>query len=300
MTTNIKLFENWLAEEGAAVETPPAADATAAATTLTTTVKPAAVAAKVTPTIRAVGRIFPNIMAAVEISSPETPFNITKSTLTVNINGKAVKYNYDSTKNPPRFKIDKDSADNYETVFAAAKACKGGLAVKSLTAIAYDALGQTKVPEPSGGWNTVLVDDSKSLFAIIQAAGTTRYGVAKPSGAIEYVRLTSISIGCEVNTDTLQPTGNYNYTYTYKDDDNLSKTLGDKGRVYAPGQGGAYFNGLEPVAQILKSIGSRVGLSYSTEPNRAGLKPIDTVNKLRELLSTLITGAQALAMVRPV
>jgi hypothetical protein len=297
MTTNIKLFENWLAEEDA-VETPPAVDATAAATTLTTTVKPGTPATAAPAKFRAVGRIDKNVMAAVEISSQAKPFDITKSTLTLNIVGKVVTYNYDITQN--RFKIDKATKSNYQTVLEAAHACAGGLAQKSLTAIAYDALGQTKAPVPSEGWKTALADINNSLFAIIQAAGTTRYGLATGAGGLEYGRLTEISIGCEVNVDTLQPTGNYNYSYAYNDSSNLSKTLRSKGRVYAKGQGGGDLDGMEPVAQILKSIRDHVGLSSSTEPNRAGLKPIDTVNKVKELLSRLITNAQALAMVRPV
>ena len=285
MTTNIKLFENWLAEEGAAVETPPAVDATAAATTLTTTVKPAAVAAKVTPTkFTATGRIGQGVDAGVLITAPATPFDITKSILTINIGNTSVTYNYDIKQTPPCFIINPATTFKYKDTLAAAKACAGSNhAQKSLTAIVYDALGQTKSPVSDGGWNTILASKSgtNSLSAIIQAAGTTSYGASVPSPNVEYGPFRSMVISCEVNLDTRKPTGNYTYRYEYKERQSGIIKSG-RGKVYAT-------TNKEPFVQMYDSMRNGLELDGNTPGGKA------TIKQISELANNLIKSAQDIA-----
>ena len=228
MTTNIKLFENWLAEEGDAVETPPAVDATAAATTLTTTVKPA-VAAKAVPTkFEAGDTIGDKVSVRATLLSPETPFNITKSTLTVNISHPGGFISINSTYGKtggtdPNFGLDRLGMDNYkaaETILFTCRAEASTKAKRSLSAILYQVLGQAGITKPDADG---LLDNqdfhNRNMYGLMIAAGLTSYRgggtltLTTTPKVVEYLK--SLIIYSQVNIDTRQLTGKYAYTFSY-------------------------------------------------------------------------------------
>ena len=236
MTTNIKLFENWLAEEGAAVETPPAVDATAAATTLTTTVKPAA--ATVTPTkFEAAGDIAKNVSVSATLLSTAKPFDITKSNLTVRIShpGKGTGYStiradYKLIGGVPRFSVEaiggqtNFSKSNYQEIYNLVLNCRNsGGEKRSLSSILYQVLSEAGVTDRTKQ-DDILKTNSPtgiSMYNIMIAAGLTSYRGARGANltiwrnVVDYLK--SLTILAQVNIDTPnQLTGQYAYSFRYK------------------------------------------------------------------------------------
>jgi len=223
MTTNIKLFENWLAEEDA-VETPPVADTAAAATTLTTTVKPA-VAAKVTPTkFEAGDTIGDKVSFKATLSSPLTPFDITKSSLNVAIShpGGVISINSNYTKTggtDSNFGLDRLGFDNYEAAKTILSNSRGSTKAKrSVSAILYQLLGQAGITDP----NSLLYNKDgkgRNMYNLMKTAGLTSFrgggGLTLNTSpkVVEYLK--SLTIYAQVNIDTRQLTGKYAYTFSY-------------------------------------------------------------------------------------
>ena len=226
MTTNIKLFENWLAEEGEAVETPPAVDATAA-TTLTTTVKPA-VAAKAVPTkFEAGDTIGDKVSVRATLSSPVTPFDITQSNLTVNIShpGGVISINSKYVKTggtDPNFGLDRLGLTNHGAAKEILLNSRGSAKAKrSLSAILYQVLGQAGITKPDAdGLLNNQDGQNRNMYTLMIAAGLTSYRgggtltLNTTPKVVEYLK--SLIIYAQVNIDnTNQLTGKYAYTFSY-------------------------------------------------------------------------------------
>ena len=271
MTTNIKLFENWLAEEDA-VETPPAA-----ATTLTTTVKPGtpatAAPAKVVE-YKSFDIIGPGITATVVVSSPKIPFDITNSTLLLNVTGANGNLIFKYNQGTKTLMLDSASKYNYEGVKATITKCNTSeVAKRSLTAIVNDALNQTKTQPPNGDWGTIVSDNLREL---IRLAGVTAYRKRVSASILPPVTdyLTNFTVGCQVNIDKPNAlTGNYKYSVTGPEPGKSYKTLTIDGTVTPTAN---------PVESIYKSIIKR--FSFGNEKARSALLT---------MLKTIIPLAQA-------
>ena len=205
MTTNIKLIENWIAEEEAA-ETP---------------IAPVA-AAPTAPAVKLNDFVSQNIIGEskqIKVTlSGLKPFDITKSTLTVvGVNlFESVKFTYDSSSKTWK------SADT--AAFNAAAAALTPIkdrskAKKSLAGIILDSLALAGAPtawnyNPNIASNTA----ANTVDRLVAAGGTTSLRGIVPADAAQISSLagigstpiTNLSVITEVNIDTLSPTGKFN------------------------------------------------------------------------------------------
>jgi len=222
MTTNIKLFENWLAEEDA-VETPVAPTA---ATTPT-----AAPAAATTPTAAPKMKEYMSFTAVrigddpatmkdvnitIKISAPE-PFDINKSKLEI-VSGftpSPVKYVY--TPKDGAFAFDKTDSvndDNYTKL-------KDGLSKSNIDKAKHSFQGIINDVEKQISPSFQVKDSASTSYKISDLVKFARVNAYR--GGLAYTnevggtltrnkiddRLTKISMSTEVNIDTLIPTGKY-------------------------------------------------------------------------------------------
>ena len=230
MTTNIKLFENWIAEEEAA-ETPVAPTA---ATTVPA-VKPTDYKAQ--NTIGG-GKVMQAIISCIP------PFDIAKSTLRINeiptTDVGSVQFTYDSTLKTWK---SADSISFQKAFTALIKITDKSRAKRSLAGIIVDALTFTG---DSVAWNyNPNLADSKSSTTIdrlVAACGTNSFRGAVPADAaqiselagIDSTPITNLTVTTEVNIDTLIPTGKFNILvnnagsgpFTSISDDVITKLVG--------------------------------------------------------------------------
>ena len=203
MTTNIKLFENWIAEEEAAV----APAVTPAATT--PVVKPADYTAQ-----NAIGQ---DKQLKVTISCIP-PFDITKSTLMVDGLGLFAKINFKYSVDSKTWKCTDDGAFK-QAVDALSPITNKSKAIRSLAGIIFDALTLAGAPT-TWTYNPNLADSisSTTIDRLVAACGTNSFKGSIPADAAQISLLsgignpaiTSIDVTTEVNIDTLTPTGKFN------------------------------------------------------------------------------------------
>ena len=296
MTTNIKLFENWLAEEGDSVETPAAT--TAAATTPT-----AAPAAATTPTAapaaaskksyEALGQIAAGKMIKVTITSTVEPFDLTKSTLTIDGAVPSVKFIYSTNKWILPLTTEQGGQQNrfnYETALTTVTQANYDPKAKiSLYGIILEAL---KLLPANPTWGNSTNDDMGKLISI---AGRTAYRgsftIADELSKVPDSSLKRISLNSEVNIDSRTPvlTGNYRYEYGYMTTDGKEKS------------GNSNIN-----PEVIKSYNSR-GITdiptmiFTSFTGRTDEKPLTKAAEapIKLLLAKLVTNSQALA-VKPI
>ena len=230
MTTNIKLFENWIAEEEAA-ETPPAVDTTAA-TTLTTTVKPGtpataapAMAKPITANNIIGGYGGRTVTANIVIRSASTVFDITKSTLTVaimsnldkNMFNNQVQFKYENGK----FKLVPSPAfDQMKTFLSETDASSSKLAKQSLSGLLNQALSTITPPQ------TAAVIGPELAELISKSDTTSMRGSVTIGDRGELYdilgKIANVTLSSEVNIDTVQLTNRYSGRVT----------VGDKGLTF--------------------------------------------------------------------
>lgn len=226
MTTNIKLFENWLAEEDT-VETPPAA-----ATTLTTTVKPGtpataapAMAKPITANNIIGGYGGRTVTANIVIRSASTVFDITKSTLTVaimsnldkNMFNNQVQFKYENGK----FKLVPSPAfDQMKTFLSETDASSSKLAKQSLSGLLNQALSTITPPQ------TAAVIGPELAELISKSDTTSMRGSVTIGDRGELYdilgKIANVTLSSEVNIDTVQLTNRYSGRVT----------VGDKGLTF--------------------------------------------------------------------
>ena len=295
MTTNIKLFENWIAEEEAA-ETPVAT--TAAATTPT-----AAPAAATTPTAapaaaskksyEALGQIAAGKMIKVTITSTVEPFDLTKSTLTIEGAVPSVKFIYATNKwilLSPTQQGGQMNRFNYETALTTVKEANYDPVAKiSLYGIILEAL---KLLPATPAWGNSTNDDMGKL---ISTAGRTAYRgastIADELSKLPDSSLKKMSLKSEVNIDSRTPvlTGNYRYDYGYMASDGKERSV---------------TSNINP--DVIKSYTSR-GITdiptmiFTNFTGRSDEKPLTKAAEapIKLLLAKLVTNSQALA-VKPI
>lgn len=230
MTTNIKLFENWIAEEEAA-ETP-------AATTAATTTPTAAPTAATTPTgtpatapkmkeymsftavrIGDDPATMKEVNITIKISAPE-PFDINKSKLEIvsGFTSGPVKYVY--TPKDGAFAFDKTDSvndDNYTKL-------KEGLSKSNIDKAKHSFQGIINDVEKQINPSFQVKDSVSNSYKISDLVTVARVNAYR--GSLAYTqgdggtltrnkiddRLTKIGMSTEVNIDTLIPTGKY-YVY---------------------------------------------------------------------------------------
>ena len=202
MTTNIKLFENWIAEEEAAV----APAVTPAATT--PVVKPADYTAQ-----NAIGQ---DKQLKVTISCIP-PFDITKSTLMVDGLGLFAKINFKYSADSKTWKCTDDGAFK-QAVDALSPITNKSKAIRSLAGIIFDALTLAGAPT-AWNYNPNLTDATLSTIdRLVAACGTNSFKGSIPADAAQISLLSgignpaisSIDVTTEVNIDTRTPTGKFN------------------------------------------------------------------------------------------
>ena len=203
MTTNIKLFENWIAEEEAAVA--PAVTPTAT----TPVVKPADYTSQ-----NAIGQ---DKYIKVTISCIP-PFDITKSTLMVDGLGLFAKINFKYSADSKTWKCT-DAGAFKQAVDALSPITDKSKAIRSLAGIIFDALTLAGAPTT---WtynpNLASSDSSTTIDRLVAACGTNSFKGSIPADAAQISLLsgignpaiTSIDVTTEVNIDTLTPTGKFN------------------------------------------------------------------------------------------
>lgn len=226
MTTNIKLFENWIAEEDT-VETPPAA-----ATTLTTTVKPGttataapAMAKPITANNIIGGYGGRTVTANIVIRSASTVFDITKSTLTVaimsnldkNMFNNQVQFKYENGK----FKLVPSPAfDQMKTFLSETDASSSKLAKQSLSGLLNQALSTITPPQ------TAAVIGPELAELISKSDTTSMRGSVTIGDRGELYdilgKIANVTLSSEVNIDTVQLTNRYSGRVT----------VGDKGLTF--------------------------------------------------------------------
>jgi len=233
MTTNIKLFENWLAEEDA-VETPPATATTAAATTPTaaataptgtpaTTPKMKEYMSFTTVRIGDTPATMKDVNITIKISAPE-PFDINKSKLEIvsGFTARPVKYVY--TPKDGAFAFDKTDSFN-DDEYTKLK----------------EGLGNSNIDKAKHSFQGIIVDVQKQIdpsFQVKDSASNSNYKISdlvkvarvnSYRGSLAYTqgeggtltrnkiddRLTKIGMSTEVNIDTLIPTGKYYVDITF-------------------------------------------------------------------------------------
>jgi hypothetical protein len=229
MTTNIKLFENWIAEEEAAEAPVAPVAAPAAATTMITTFKPAAAPKMKEYTSFTTVRIgdtpatMKNVNITIKISAPE-PFDINKSKLEIisGFTARPVKYVY--TPKDGAFAFDKaDSLNDDEYT-----KLKDGLGKSNIDKAKYSFQGiivdVQKQIDPSFQVKDSVSNSNYKISDLVKVAGVNAY-----RGLLAYTqgeggtltrnkiddRLTKIAMSTEVNIDTLIPTGKYYVDITF-------------------------------------------------------------------------------------
>jgi hypothetical protein len=202
MTTNIKLFENWIAEEEAAV----APAVTPAATA--PVVKPADYTAQ-----NAIGQ---DKQIKVTISCIP-PFDITKSTLTVDGLGLFAKINFKYSLDSKTWKCTDDGAFK-QAVDALSPITNKSKAIRSLAGIIFDALTLAGAPT-AWNYNPNLTGSTLvTIDRLVAACGTNSFKGNIPADAAQIYLLSgignpvvsSLNVTTEVNIDTLTPTGKFN------------------------------------------------------------------------------------------
>jgi hypothetical protein len=203
MTTNIKLFENWIAEEEAAVA--PAVTPTAT----TPVVKPAEYTAQ-----NAIGN---DKYIKVTISCIP-PFDITKSTLTVDGLGLFAKINFNYSADSKTWKCKDDGAFK-QAVAALSPITDKSKAKRSLAGIIFDALTLAGAPT-TWNYNPNIAgsESSTTIDRLVAACGTNSFKGNIPADAAQIYLLSgignpvisSLDVTTEVNIDTLTPTGKFN------------------------------------------------------------------------------------------
>ena len=203
MTTNIKLFENWIAEEEAAVA--PAVTPTAT----TPVVKPADYTSQ-----NAIGQ---DKYIKVTISCIP-PFDITKSTLMVDGLGLFAKINFKYSADSKTWKCT-DAGAFKQAVDALSPITDKSKAIRSLAGIIFDALTLAGAPTT---WtynpNLASSDSSTTIDRLVAACGTNSFKGSIPADAAQISLLSgignpaisSIDVTTEVNIDTRTPTGKFN------------------------------------------------------------------------------------------
>lgn len=204
MTTNIKLFENWIAEEEAA-EAPVAPATTAAAPV----VKPTEY--KTQNTIGG-GKVMQAIISCIP------PFDIAKSTLRINeipINEVgSVQFTYDSALKTWK---SADSTSFQKAFTGLSKITDKSSAKRSLAGIIVDALASTGVPNV-WNYNPNMAATPNTVDQLIIAGGINSFRGTVPADTTQISELagigsqpiTKLSVITEVNIDTLSPTGKFN------------------------------------------------------------------------------------------
>jgi len=207
MTTNIKLFENWIAEEDSAAGQVAAPAVTPAATT--PVVKPAEYTAQ-----NAIGN---DKYIKVTISCIP-PFDITKSTLTVDGLGLFAKINFNYSADSKTWKCTDDGAFK-QAVAALSPITDKSKAKKSLAGIIFDALTLAGAPT---AWNynpnIAGSESSTTIDRLVAAYGTNSFKGNIPADAAQIYLLSgignpvisSLNVTTEVNIDTLTPTSKFN------------------------------------------------------------------------------------------
>ena len=263
MTTNIKLFENWLAEEEA-VETPVAP--TAAPTAATTPTGTPATAPKMKEymsfTAVRIGdtpATMKNVNVTIKISAPE-PFDINKSKLEI-ISGftdRPVKYVY--TPKDGAFAFDKtDSLNDGEYT----KLKEG--------------LGNSNIDKAKHSFQGIINDVQKQInpsFQVQDSASNSNYKISDLvklarvnayRGGLAYTngvggtltvnkiddRLTKIGMSTEVNIDTLIPTGKYKVYIEFMDGGSLKGT--SQNEIVA-----------DPIKRAIELVKQNLGADMST------------------------------------
>ena len=203
MTTNIKLFENWIAEEEAAVA--PAVTPTAT----TPVVKPADYTSQ-----NAIGQ---DKYIKVTISCIP-PFDITKSTLMVDGLGLFAKINFKYSADSKTWKCT-DAGAFKQAVDALSPITDKSKAIRSLAGIIFDALTLAGAPTT---WtynpNLASSESSTTIDRLVAACGTNSFKGSIPADAAQISLLSgignpaisSIDVTTEVNIDTRTPTGKFN------------------------------------------------------------------------------------------
>lgn len=228
MTTNIKLFENWIAEEEAA-ETPVAPTA---ATTVPA-VKP--IEYKVQNTIGG-GKVMQAIISCIP------PFDIAKSTLRINeiptTDVGSVQFTYDSTLKTWK---SADSASFQKAFTALNKITDKSSAKRSLAGIIVDALSSTG-SSVTWNYNPTTATTPNTIDQLIAASGINSFRGTVPADTTQISELagigstpiTKLTVITEVNIDTLIPTGKFNIAvndadsgpFTSISDDVITKLVG--------------------------------------------------------------------------
>ena len=202
MTTNIKLFENWIAEEEAAVAP---------------TVTPAATAPVVKPAdYTAQNAIGQDKQLKVTISCIP-PFDITKSTLMVDGLGLFAKINFKYSADSKTWKCT-DAGAFKQAVDALSPITNKSKAIRSLAGIIFDALTLAGAPT-AWNYNPNLTDATLSTIdRLVAACGTNSFKGSIPADAAQISLLsgignpaiTALDVTTEVNIDTRTPTGKFN------------------------------------------------------------------------------------------
>jgi hypothetical protein len=284
MTTNIKLFENWIAEEEA-VETPPAA------ATTPTAAPTAATAPK--KSYESSGQIAAGKIIKVKITSAVEPFDLTKSTLTIEGAVPQVRFIYATNKWILPLTTEQGGQQNrfnYEQALPIVTQANYDPQAKiSLYGIILEAL---KLLPANPTWGNSTNDDMGKL---ISAAGRTAYRgsftIADELSKVPDSSLKRISLNSEVNIDSRTPvlTGNYRYEYGYMTTDGKEKS------------GNSNIN-----PEVIKSYTSR-GITdiptmiFTSFTSRTDEKPLTKAAEptIKLLLAKLVTSSQALA-VKPI
>ena len=240
MTTNIKLFENWLAEEDV-VETPVAPTAattpTAAPTAATTPTGTPATAPKMKEymsfTAVRIGdtpATMKDVNITIKISAPE-PFDINKSKLEI-VSGftpSPVKYVY--TPKDGAFAFDKTDSvndDNYTKL-------KDGLSKSNIDKAKHSFQGIINDVEKQISPSFQVKDSASTSYKISDLVKFARVNAYR--GSLAYTqgeggtltrnkiddRLTKIGMSTEVNIDTLIPTGKYHVYIEFMDGGRLKR-----------------------------------------------------------------------------
>lgn len=210
MTTNIKLFENWIAEEEAAV----APAVTPAATT--PVVKPVEYTSQ-----KAIGQNNGGIQYIKVTISCIPPFDITKSTLKVDGGDLFAKINFKYSAGSKTWECTEDANAFKKAVAALLSITDKSKAIRSLAGIIVDALTLASAPT-TWTYNPNLAgnDSYTTIDRLVAACGINSFrgtvsadttqisslsGIGKPA-------ISSIGVTTEVNIDTLTPTGTFNIT----------------------------------------------------------------------------------------
>jgi hypothetical protein len=263
MTTNIKLFENWIAEEEA-VETPVAP--TAAPTAATTPTGTPAIAPKMKEymsfTAVRIGdtpATMKEVNITIKISAPE-PFDINKSKLEIisGFTARPVKYVY--TPKDGAFAFDKTDSLN-DDEYTKLK----------------EGLGNSNIDKAKHSFQGIINDVQKQInpsFQVQDSASNSNYKISDLvklarvnayRGGLAYTnevggtltrnkideRLTKIGMSTEVNIDTLIPTGKYKVYIEFMDGGSLKGT--SQNEIVA-----------DPIKRAIELVKQNLGADMST------------------------------------